>query len=272
VADRARAIADDVATHKEGPPATPLAASEAGGHRAIETTGFAPPTDALPVVSLDPRLLVWLSPSFPVGAFAYSHGLELAADRGWVRDRDGLEAWLLDLVAMGSLRNDLVLLAEAWRSASDQDATRLAAVAELALALQPSAERRLETVTQGTAFVATITDAWRAPGVTLPVPKGSEVAYPVAVGAIAAAHGIALEGTLLAHGIAFVSSLVSAAIRLSLVGQTDGQRVVAGLMDPVSTAAHWAATSTLDDLGGATLRSDLASLAHETQYSRLFRS
>ncbi len=225
-----------------------------------------------PPLSIDPRLLVWLSPAFPVGAFAYSHGLELAADRGWVRDRDGLTDWLADLVTLGSLRNDLVLLAEAWRAVAADDAARLAAVAELALALQPSAERHLEAVGQGTAFVATVTDAWASAPLPLPLRKGEDVAYPVAVGAITARHGIALDGTLAAFSIAFVSGLVSAAIRLSIVGQTDGQRVVAALMKPIATVARWAATSTLDDLGGATLRSDLASLAHETQYSRLFRS
>jgi urease accessory protein len=242
----------------------PARVAEAGATAAVahETTAPGPP-------AIDPRLLVWLSPSFPVGAFAYSHGLELAADRGWVRNRSDLAAWLTDLVTLGSLRNDLVLLAEAWRAATDGDA-RLAAVAELALALQPSAERLLETVTQGTAFVAVVADAWSAE--PLPLPKGQDVAYPVAVGAITAIQGIALPGALLAFGIAFVSGLVSAAIRLSIVGQTDGQRVIAQLMAPLADIAAWAETSTLDDLGGATLRSDLASLAHETQYSRLFRS
>ena len=222
---------------------------------------------------LDARLLVWLSPSFPVGAFAYSHGLELAANRGWVRDRAGLEAWLSDLVGRGSLRNDLILLAAAWRAVAMEDPSALAAVNELALALQPSAERRLETVTQGNAFATTTAAAWpcAARDVTVAALAGDK-AYPIAVGGVSAAHGIALDGTLLAFGIAFVSSLVSAAIRLSLVGQTDGQRIIAALMPAIAQAAEAAIASTLDDLGGATLRSDLASLAHETQYSRLFRS
>ena len=67
------------------------------------------------------QLLLWLSPAFPVGGFAFSHGLEWAAERGWVKDRVTLEAWLVDLVTLGSIANDLVLLAAAWRAATAGD-------------------------------------------------------------------------------------------------------------------------------------------------------
>jgi len=221
----------------------------------------------------DPRLLAWLSPAFPVGAFAYSHGLELAVERGWVGDRTTLTEWLRDLVVHGAIRNDMILLAEAWRATASGDWRRLAEVNALALALQPSAERRLETVTQGNAFLETVGAAWSDGGL-----KGvagvltPDVAYPVAVGAVTAAHGVPLAETLNAFGIAAVSNLTSAAIRLSAVGQTDAQRTIAALMDDLAACATAAGQATLDDLGGAVYRSDIASLAHETQYTRLFRS
>lgn len=222
---------------------------------------------------IDARLLVWLSPAFPVGAFAFSHGLELAADRGWVRNRAEVEAWVGDLVENGSLRNDLILLAGAWRAETTADAAALRDVNALALALQPSAERRLETVTQGNAFMNTIVAAWPCDRqAEMQAALDGDVAYPVAVGAVAVAHECDLGGALLAYALAFVSNLTSAAIRLSLIGQTDGQRVIAALMASLERQAALAATATLDDIGSATLRSDLASLAHETQYSRLFRS
>ncbi|MGD9805150.1 MAG: urease accessory protein UreF [Hyphomicrobiaceae bacterium] len=229
--------------------------------------------DGSPPGTVDPRLIIWLSPSFPIGAFAYSHGLELAADRGWVRNCEQLTAWLADLVAIGSLRNDLILLANAWRAAVVADLAALKYTNDLALALQPSAERRLEAVTQGNAFFSTLLAAWPADNLqAVAQALGNDVAYPVAVGAGTAAHGIPLQGVLHAFGIAFVSNLVSAAIRLSIVGQTDGQRAIAALMPAITETAAGAYTATLNDLGSATLRSDLASLAHETQYSRLFRS
>ena len=220
-----------------------------------------------PEIALPVELMVWLSPAFPVGAFAYSHGLEQAAARGWIEDRATLESWISELIERGSLRTDLILLAAAWRAA--RDASQLAEINDLALALQPSAERRLETQTQGDAFLLAVRAAWPAAGFdALTTPA----AYPVAVGAVAALHGIELKATALGYGTAFVSNLASAAIRLSLIGQTDAQHLVAALLPALRAAAECAPDLTLDDLGSATLRADLASLLHETQYSRLFRS
>jgi urease accessory protein len=219
------------------------------------------------------QLLLWLSPAFPVGGFAFSHGLEWAVEKGWVKDRASLEAWLADLATLGSLANDLILLAAAWRAASAGDDDALREAAELAVALQPSAERHLEAVTQGGAFVAQIEAAWPCSAVTrLKEVKGGEIAYCTAVAAAAAGHGIALGSVLLGYGLAFASNLVSAAVRLGVVGQTDGQRVLAALVPVIEATVRRASTSTLDDLGGACWRSDLASLQHETQYTRLFRS
>ena len=219
-------------------------------------------------------LHLWLSPAFPVGAFAYSHGLEQAAERGWVRDRSTLAAWLDDIVTHGALGNDLVLLAAAWRVTIDGNAAALRDVAELSVALQPSAERHLETTQQGRSFVAAMASAWPNPAVAALEELVGEidVGYPVAVGSATAGHGVGLSDTLTAYALAFVSNLASAAIRLSVVGQIDGQRVMAGLMPALECAVQRAAASSLDDLGSATVRSDISSLAHETQYSRLFRS
>jgi urease accessory protein len=223
-----------------------------------------------PSIALPVELMIWLSPAFPVGAFAFSHGLELAVERGWVTARGDLDNWLTDLVAHGSLRTDLILLGAAWRAAADCDGEALQRANDWACALQPSAERHLETVTQGGSFIAAIRAAWPTPRLDL-VP-GEGVAYPVAVGAVATLHGVTLAATALAYAVAFVGNLASAAIRLGVIGHSDGQRVVATLLPRLQALAHHACHLTLDDIGSATLRADLASLLHETQYSRLFRS
>lgn len=219
------------------------------------------------------KLVVWMSPAFPIGAFAYSHGLEWAAETGHVKSRDSLQAWLADLLALGSIPNDMMLLAAAWRATAARDAENLRQAAELALALQPGAERHLETVTQGNAFAKTVKEAWPCDAALwLDEAWPDDVALPVAVGVSAAGHGIALDAVLPAYGTAFVTNLVSAAIRLSVVGQTDGQRIIADLLPVIRAASDKAAASTLDDIGSATWSADLASLHHETQYTRLFRS
>ena len=218
-------------------------------------------------------LMVWLSPAFPVGAFAYSHGLEWAHEAGDVTDAASLEGWLADLLGHGAIRNDAILFAAAWRAAGEGDGAALAEVAELALALAGSAERRLEATTQGDAFAAAVARSWPCGAVDLLKKSWTgPLAYPAAVAAAAAGHGIPLAEALEAFVLGFVANLVSAAVRLGVVGQTDGQRVVAALIPQVRNLAALARDGGLDDLGACAFRSDLAALAHETQYTRLFRS
>lgn len=218
-------------------------------------------------------LHVWLSPAFPVGSYAYSHGLEAAVDAGDIRDAATLRGWIDDLVAQGGPRNDAILLAEAWRAAVAGDDDRLVAANALALALAPSRERLLEIRAQGDAFIAAIGDAWAcAPVSRLAARARDGAAYPVALAAAAAGHQVSLEPTLLAFLIAFVANLVSAATRLGVIGQTDAQRILAATLPALRETACACATMSPDDLGGFALRSDVAAMRHETQYSRLFRT
>ena len=221
-----------------------------------------------------PRLMTWLSPAFPVGAFTYSHGLEWAVEEGTVTTAAALTAWLSNILRHGAGRGDAILLAHAFRAASEGRAKDLREIAELAYALQPSKERRLESGAQGRAFVTAITDTWGAPtlvdlaGRLAPDP----VAYPVAVGIAAADHRLPLADTAEAYLTAFAANLVSAAVRAVPLGQTEGQRAIRDLAPIVSAVAGEALVASLDDVGGAALRADIASMAHETQYTRLFRS
>ena len=205
-------------------------------------------------------LQVWFSPAFPVGAFAYSHGLEWAVEAGDLTSAAEVRDWIAALIEMGSIRNDAILLSAAWRGE---------AVNDLALALASSKERYLETSAQGTAFVAALRKSW--PCQALEALDG-DIAYPVAVGTAARGHSLPLHETCAAFALAFVSALVSAAVRLGPIGQTDGQKIIAALLPAITKLADFAENSTLDDLGACVFRSDLAALSHETQYSRLFRS
>jgi urease accessory protein len=230
------------------------------------------PTTAIDAARWLP-LLVWFSPAFPVGAFAYSHGLEWAVEAGEVHDAATVGSWIADLLALGAARNDGILLAVAYRAVAAGDAEALREVAELALALPSSRERHLETTAQGRAFLAAAQAAWPTPAFDLlRTAWDGEVAYPVAVGIAAAGQELALGQTLAGFLLAWVANLTSAAVRLGPIGQTDGQRIIAALLPAVRDQAAVAAASALLDLGGAVFRSDLAAIQHETQYSRLFRS
>jgi urease accessory protein len=216
--------------------------------------------------------MTWLSPAFPVGGFSYSHGLEWIVEAGAVRDAAGLGDWVEDILTHGAGRSDVIFLAEAWRAISGGDERLLGETIELAAAFAPSAERRLETLAQGAAFLSATQAVWPHPELEYLCAPGREVAYPVAVGASAAAHGLPLMPTAQAFAQAFAANIVSAGVRLIPLGQTDGLRVLARLEPLIPRVVAAALAAALDDVGGAAVAADIASMRHETQYTRLFRS
>ncbi|MBM6580669.1 urease accessory protein UreF [Microvirga sp. BT689] len=214
-------------------------------------------------------LLAWLSPSYPVGCYAYSHTLEWAVEAGDVMNEETLIAWLTDQMTLGFGRNDAILMSHAYQASAVGDEATLCDVNELALALSPSAELYLETSQQGRSFLDATLAAWPAPGLLW---LEGEVAFPIAIGMAAAAHGVPLPLTSSAYLFGLVQTLVSAAIRLAPIGQTAGIRVCAVLAVTAQDVSREAISLSLDDIGAATFRADLGSFHHENQYTRLFRS
>jgi urease accessory protein len=219
------------------------------------------------------RLMTWLSPSFPVGAFSYSSGIEWAVEAGDITDAASLRQWLTSMLVDGAGICDSIFLTHAHRAASCNDDALLAETAELASAFAPSRERHLETTAQGKAFIEIARAAWNSgPLDRLIASCEAAIVYPVAVGLVSAAHGITLAPTVHAFLHAVISNWISAGARLVPLGQTDSQRVLAQLEREVAATATRALVASLDDLGSATFRADIASMRHETQYTRLFRS
>lgn len=218
------------------------------------------------------RLMTWLSPSFPVGAYTYSHGLEWAVESGAVHDRATLEDWVRGVLAHGAGRSDADLFRDAW-AAEGGDLDR---VIEVADAFRGTAELALESAAQGRAFLTAVLASWPHPRLDDLAQRCAALdrppAYPVAVAVAAAAHGVPLAPALTAFLHAFTANLVSAAVRLVPLGQTDGQRVQAALAPAVAEAARAALARPPEDFGAAAPRVDLFSMFHETQYTRLFRS
>jgi len=221
------------------------------------------------------RLMTWLSPGFPVGAFSYSHGLETAVERGLVRDRETLVEWIGGILAFGAGASD-ALLFRAAHAAIDDEA--IGAVIELGHAWRGTAELAHESAAQGDAFLAAAHAAWPLPAIRqcrkVADALDRPVAYAVAVGA--ATRGLPLEIALGAFLQALAANLVSAGIRLIPLGQTDGQIAIARLGAVVARAVTRALDGAIDDLprrlGGAAVQVDLTSMQHETQYTRLFRT
>jgi urease accessory protein len=219
------------------------------------------------------RLMAWLSPAYPVGAFSYSSGIEWAVEAGDINDAETLRQWLAAMLGAGSGFCDAVLFVHAHRAVVDNDDAALRDVAALAAALVSSKERFLETTAQGRAFVEATKAAWSCPALMrLQDLWSGPVALPLAVAVACAGHDIPREPALGAFLHALTANWISAGVRLVPLGQTDGQRVLAALEATVAATAQRALTTPLDEVGSATFRADLASMRHETQYTRLFRS
>jgi urease accessory protein len=221
------------------------------------------------------RLMTWLSPAFPVGAFSYSHGLETAIERGLVRDRETLQTWIAGILEIGAAASDALLFRAAHAAVADRE---LAGVIELGHVWRSTAELAHESTAQGDAFLAAAHAAWPLPVIRqcrhVADAIGRPVAYAVAVGA--ATRCLPVDIALGAFLQATVANLVSAGVRLVPLGQTDGQITIASLAPVVSRAVATALDGSLDDLprrlGGAAALVDLTSMLHETQYTRLFRT
>jgi urease accessory protein len=244
------------------------------------------------------RLLAWSSPAFPTGAFSYSHGLEAMAADGVVHDRATLESWIRAVVIHGSGRVDADVLRDAWRAADVGDDVVVAEANRRGCAYRATAELALESAQQGAAFLAAYEAAWTDPHPDPPPQAGegigtrrstdalpplqagegrgggvgAEVCHAAIFGSAAARAGIVLADALTAYLHAFTANLMSAGLRLGIVGQTGGQRILAALEPAIAAAVGACLAREMPDFGSATFAVDLASMAHETQYSRLFRS
>jgi urease accessory protein len=219
------------------------------------------------------RLMAWLSPAYPVGAFSYSSGIEWAVEAGDIKDAATLRQWLAGMIGAGGGFCDAVIFVHAHRAVAANDDAALRAAAELAAALVTSKERLLETTAQGRAFLEATRASWPCPALAqLDTVWRGAVALPVAVAVTCAGHDIACEPALHAFLHAVAANWISAGVRLVPLGQTDGQRVLAALEGDIGACAVRALATPLNEIGSCAVRADIAGMRHETQYTRLFRS
>lgn len=222
------------------------------------------------------RLQTWLSPAFPTGAYSYSHGLEWAVEAGYIKDRGSLVDWLEADLRYGSGRNEAIFFREAWRCTTLGNRAKLVEISELAAAFRSTSEFALESSQQASACSMTLRQVWPNCRLDWLAETLAGMHVPHAIGIVLGVHsanqGIPLALALPAFLQSYAANLVIAAVRLIPLGQTDGQLAIAALEDAVLAACAHDTNSTIDNLGSAGFMVDLASMAHETQYTRLFRS
>jgi urease accessory protein len=222
------------------------------------------------------RLMNWLTPSFPVGSYAYSGGLEYAVAEKLVVDRDSLTEWIETQIAAGTGWLDAVLLHLSYAAILDAEDREFIRAAEMADAMRTTSESVLENRAQGKAFLDGIVRAWPHPElsrwVDLLRTEEREPAYPIAVAIAAAVHGIAEPNVVHGYLHAVSTNMISAGMRLIPLGQTEGQATIAILERSVGGVADRALQATFDDLHTSAPIVEWASMQHETQYTRLFRT
>lgn len=206
-------------------------------------------------------LFQWLSASFPIGSFSYSHGLEAAVAEGWVSDGATLMAWLTDVLEFGSGRADAIWIRLAHAAASDAECALLNAEAR---AFCASAERLIEAQNQGAAFAKTIRAVWQ--------PDLPDYLLPIAFGEAVKRQMMDIDATVALYLQAFVSNLVVNATRLLPIGQTDAQHIIAELSAVALIVANSTKGGDISDISNTTLLSDVAAMRHETLDTRLFQS
>jgi len=217
-------------------------------------------------------LQAWLSPAFPVGGYSYSHGLEYAVEAGALHGRAALQNWIEGILLFGAGRNDALLIREIHRAVAAGEAERCDEIAAFASALRGTSELALEASAQGAAFLKALIAGWPDLSAAEPLRHWKRPVYAIAFGAAAAIAGIDVRLATVSYLHAFCSNLVSAALRLMPIGQSDGLVCLANLSKTLPSLADSLELVPFDDIGAAALMVDFFSMRHETQYTRLFRS
>ena len=203
-------------------------------------------------------LMQWLSPAFPIGGVAYSPGLEWAIDKGYVSNREELEKWISDLLEYGSLKNDAILIKLVLKGSDPKE------INEIAMALCPASERLSETQLQGGAFCKIMREVWSL--------EIDELTLPIALALAAKNESIDQNLVVPAYLHSFCSNLISVAMRLIPIGQTDGQKTLRELSPLISDSVRAVAKSDKDDLGSACFLSDVSAMQHEYLQPRVFKT
>lgn len=214
------------------------------------------------------RLWQLISPTLPIGAYAYSTGLEYAVEAGWVKDEASVSNWIL-----GQLRNsfpalDIPLFLRLYAAWEKNDVEAVVMWNRKLLAMRESAELHQEDLALGAALLRVL------PGLMITPPSVAEKKLTYACVFAYAAQNIGVEKQQAAQGLvwSWCENQVAAMIKLMPLGQSSGQRILSAAIPVIATSVEQGMQCDDDNIGVLMPGLAIASALHETQYSRLFRS
>jgi urease accessory protein len=218
-------------------------------------------------------LLQLTSPALPVGAYSYSEGLESLVEGGWITSANGLAEWIEASLATGSVAVEAAILLRAHRAWAMQDLAQLADWNDWLSATRETAELQKQNWQMGRSLLKLLQDLYdRENWTEIQTAIGAECNLAIAFAVAAGLGSIDERAAVLGYLHSWASNLVSAGVKLIPLGQTAGQQLVLNLGEPIVATYDRVSILPDDQLFSCSWGLSLASMAHETQYSRLFRS
>jgi len=216
------------------------------------------------------KLIQLSSPTLPVGAFAYSQGLESAIESGYIDDKESLKTWLLDSLNLSLKYVDLPLLGRLYDGWKKDDDSGVLAWNNHLFAQRETRELRDEDHQLGLALARLLDDLGIKQAKALR--KQNKLCFLTLFTLAATEWNIEVEQA--AHGFiwSWLDNQIAAAIKLVPLGQTDGQRVLSGILPMIPEIIKQGLAVKNDDIGASLPMMAILSSQHEIQYSRLFRS
>ena len=201
-------------------------------------------------------LHTWFSPSFPIGSYSFSHGLESMIENKLIKDKQEINDYIKSILYHGTCKNEIILIKFAYKGLELND---------FALSLCSSKERKIETLAMGNNFRKILKDSWQ-----YELPENT--AYPVAIGIAANFFKLPLKLTVISFLQSFISNLINICVKHIPIGQKIGQDCLINSFALIREVVKKNESCTLDDIGGICFNSDIHSIKHENLKTRIYKT
>lgn len=199
-------------------------------------------------------LQLWFSSSFPIGSYAYSHGLEALIDDKKIKNKEDVKEFLDALLFYGTLRNDYIFMKSIYKGEE---------INELILASASSKERQIEMIDMGNSFRKIMKDSWE-----LSLPKNKSFIYCLTRAGLH--FNINFDDLIKFYLQSFITNLINVCVKHIPMSQKDGQMLNVNFIDKIQQFLTKSKDLTLKDIGSTFFVADIYSIKHENLDTRIY--